>query len=687
MYTKIVDAVLDYGKMNPDKLAIAFKNDTLTYKELSERVLKAAYILSGKYRLGEGSKVMLSAVSKPEYIVSFLAIQLIGAISIPVDKSSKEKNLEELVRFVEPALVCTDTVLSEIPEQTVWVSFKEFYGNVSAEESFFDYQTHCNTRNKDEIAEILFTTGTTGKPKGAMLSYENVLVSSCYTRDGIGMKQDDVILIPLPLNHSFGMRVLRACLYIGAAVVLQNGFTFAKNIEDNIKKYHCTGMVSAAASMELIERQMQGRFSEVIGSLRYIEFSAGSVSLEGRRRLLKLLPDTEIHNTWGSTETGGAIFLNLSKHPEKIGSIGHPCPGIEMQAVSPDGEVVQARDINTAGRMMLKGPMQMKGYYRMPEITDNTLVNGWLLTSDMVYTDDDGYIYMLGRADDIINVGGEKVSPLEIENIAGEYSKISDCACAGVQDPKEILGFVPVLFVVPSSGYQEDVLRQFLAANLERYKLPQEYIEVPSIPRNRMGKIDRKQLKYMWNHKERTKELFNPVLQNILTRRSIRSFREEAVPKDILEMILKAGRYAPSGHNMQTWHFTVLTRKEDIERLKLLTKETAKQNKVYFYGFDNPACVILVSNDERAPYGCQDCSAAVQNMQLAAHSYGLGSVWINALMTLRKKEPVKSLLDEFDVPENHTIWSCLALGFPSAEGNLLAKKETVYHFVHPESEG
>ena len=102
---------------------------------------------------------------------------------------------------------------------------------------------------------------------------------------------------------------------------------------------------------------------------------------------------------------------------------------------------------------------------------------------------------------------------------------------------------------------------------------------------------------------------------------------------------------------------------------------------MYFYGFENPACVILISNDERNRYGCQDASCAAENIFLAAHSYGIGSVWLNPLMTLRKKEPVKRLLDEFGVPENHAVWCMAALGYPLEEGALLAKREDVVHFV------
>ena len=191
-----------------------------------------------------------------------------------------------------------------------------------------------------------------------------------------------------------------------------------------------------------------------------------------------------------------------------------------------------------------------------------------------------------------------------------------------------------------------------------------------------MQKLDRKAIKQLWEARGEV-SLMNPVIQAILTRRSIRKFQDKPIPKEILEMLVMAGYYAPSGHNMQTWKFTVLQNQEDIERLKEVTVATSKANNIYCYGFENPAAIIIISNDSRNQYGCQDASCAAENIMLAAHSYGIGSVWLNPLMKLRQEEPAKSLLTKYYIPENHTIWCMVALGYPCAEGTLLAKKTNV----------
>lgn len=675
--TAVPSPDMDHGEKTPEKLALGFKKNCISYGQLCEKMKKAAGYMKAIYHVEEGDMVLLTALSKPEYVIAYLAIQYIGAVSVPADKAAKAESMEFLCDYVKPKLVLADGAFDKTKIQCV--SYKEFFEKCYEEENpaLEDYQEPSEVA----LAEMLFTTGTTGRPKGAMLSIENIYASIHNTWHGVGMLKEDVVLIPLPLNHSVGMRVLRTALYLGATVILQNGFTFARELENNISNFQCTGVVSVPASLEVVYRQMQDKFPQIMGKLRYMEIGAGSLSYEMKRKLVQLLPDTQIINTWGSSETGGAIFLNVSKHPEKLTSLGKPIDGVELQVRDQDGNVIQARDINTAGRMVLRGKMQMQGYFQMPEETKKTLVDGWLYTNDMVYTDEDGYVYMLGRADDIINVGGEKVSPIEVENCVQEYEDIRECACIGVEDPDGILGQVPILYVVPESGhYKEEELIQFLSGRMEKYKLPKQYLVIDELPRNRMKKLDRKALRKMWSETG-TEQLMNDTIQSIITRRSIRDFTEKRIPKAYLDMIVKCGIYAPNGHNLQTWRFTVIQDKQKIRDLKSLIGRIAKEKKVYFYGFQNPDTVILVSNDKRNENSIQDSACAAENIMLAAHSYGIGSTWINALRTLCDEPEIREMLSLYGIPNNHIVWSMIAMGYPAKEGKTLAKKMNVVNWI------
>ena len=679
MIDTLVKKVYEYSIDQPQKLAVGFKKERVTYGELFRRARGIALRLK-EFGVNKEDAVCFSAVSSPEMVATYIAIHMCEAIAVFLDKNSTPQNMKAIYDESESVIMLTDKPLKDSSEGVKVYSLRGIYQEALEVDTT---EIIIPTPDENSIAELLFTTGTTGKPKGVILSYKSVYNIFMNTIEGIHMTDDLILLLPLPLNHSFALRVLRATLYIGATVVLQNGFTFAKEAENNIITFDCNAMACVPASYEVMKNQMQDAFTRVVSRLRYIEFGAGSLSVSQKREITSLIPDVQIYNTWGSSESSGAIFCDVteaSKDEKTIGSLGVPLSGkVKIRVLSLDGDEIQSTPENP-GRMSLKGDMQMIGYWKNEELSRETLKDGWLLTGDMVYLDEAGNVFMLGRADDIINVGGEKVSPIEVENIAGQYGGIKECACIGVEDPEGITGQIPVLFVVPKSSYSEEELHKFISSKAERYKLPHKYVILTEIPRNRMQKIDRKALKKIWNNKDEM-DIINPIVDNILSRRSIRKFSEKHIPGKILKMILKCGYHAPSGHNMQTWHFTVLTKEEDILRLREATKVTAEKHKVYFFGWENPNVLVLVSNDKRDPYGCQDASCASENMMLAAHSYGIGSVWLNPLMTLRDEEPVKEVLDLFGIPDNHVVWSAIAMGYPVSDGIALKKKENVVVYI------
>lgn len=677
-FDTLINRILVLSEQQPDVPALIFKKDNLTYKELAEKIVIIGNALN-HMGVKRGDRVLFTALSKPEMAAVYLGIQYCGAVAVFMDKNSTPENAASIYRDAEAVLFLTDKPMGDYQNELHLYSLKKMY---LTEKSEIVFNLKYMMPDETDMAEMLFTTGTTGTPKGVVLSYGSVYDILSNTIEGIGIRTDERILLPLPLNHSFALRVLRAALYQGATVVLQNGFAFAREVEDNQKNFHCTAMAAVPASMEILRSQMQDKFEEVLGKFRYIEIGAGSLTIEQRKRLSKQLPNTTLYNTWGSSESGGALFVKISdvvNHPEQVSTIGKPLSCVQVKVLDENGKEIVS-DKEHPGRMALKGDMKMAGYWHREELTRETLKDGWLLTNDMVYTDQDGYVYMLGRADDIINVGGEKVSPIEVENIAGEYEGIRECACIGVEDPKKIMGQVPILIAVVKNTFTESGLQSFLSDKMERYKLPQYILQVSELPRNRMGKLDRKSMKKLWEQQGK-QELMNPVMQALLTRRSIRRFESKPIPEDILNMILKAGYYAPTGHNLQTWRFTVIQKQETIAQLRDTIKKVAKEKRVNVYGFEEPPCIILISNDRRNINGCQDASCAAENIFLAAHSYGIGSVWLNPLLTLCDEPLIRELLDGYGIPGTHIVWCIAALGYAVADGTLLAKKKDVVFYV------
>jgi long-chain acyl-CoA synthetase len=539
---------------------------------------------------------------------------------------------------------------------------------------------------EDTICEIIFTTGTTGNPKGAMHSENGIISNTWNTIHGIGMKSNDIVLLSLPLSHSFGLRVMRACILLGTTIVLQNGSSFSKETCKNIIKYSCTGFACVTASMKMMIEQLgESVAADVFGKLRYIEFSAGAVESNYRKYLVELLPNTEIHNTWGSTESGGCFFLNVSKQINKIESMGKPRDLVQTKILHYDGYTANDQTSpHACGILSIRGDMLMTGYWGDPLLTENAMKDGWLITNDLVWKDKDGFFYMLGRVDDMINVGGEKVSPVEIEEILLESPEIKECACIGVQDTKGNLGEVPILFICREKkcndiNWKKQILCT-LTLRLDQYKIPTDIIEMELLPRNKMGKIDRNEIRKSWK-KLNVESSQNPVLSNIFKRKSIRNFTDKEVSSEIIDLLLACGKSAPSGRNLHTRRFTVIYSKEEIEAFKNVIYQAAQRSNITVNGFYNPKVIIFVSDDRRNKDGIQDVSCAVENIMLAATSIGLGSVWLNMLMDLCDEENIREYLTKYDIPTKHWVWATVAIGWPTNDVIFSTRKEdTVKYF-------
>lgn len=677
-----------------DKYAIQTRKTQITYKELWECVER----LAGYFRtqgIQNSDRVILEAVSEPSYVMVYLALQKIGAITAFVERGIRQEQLSYIIDLLDAKVYFSKS------DSRITNVRNKYYDAIIKEAKEWDLCVEYERPDDQAISEIIFTTGTTGKPKAAMHSVAGIICNTSNTITGIGMKQDDVILLPLPLNHSFGMRVLRSALEVGACVVLQSGAVFADALINSMEKFHCNAMACVSATMESVLQEIgDEKVSEAFSKLRYIEFSAGAVPKSMREKLIKILPNTDIHNTWGSSESGGCLFLNVQKNPEKIAAVGRSLEHITLAIYSDEEEkFVEGYGRDIIGRLAIKGEMIFKGYWKQEEVYKETVRDGWMITNDLVWRDEDDYYYILGRADNVINIGGEKVAPSEIENAIFDYSNIKGCACIGVPDNKGVLGEVPMLLYSVKEGEIVDIekVKQIITKKIGVYKTPKYFVEVKSIPKNYMKKTDYKLLKKLYKDKgiegfaeivdedlektPRIYELHNTVVETILQRKSKRKFTEEKVPSDITEMLIEVGKAAPSGKNLQTRRFTVITDSEEIQNLKAIIGKVAKEKNTSFNGFENPPLLICISNDRRNKDGIQDVGVAAENIMIAAESYGLGSVWLNPLMDISDEPEIRRKLDLYAIPTNHIVWAVMAIGYPSEPAPEFYRKPNEVYYV------
>ncbi|MBQ6972347.1 MAG: AMP-binding protein [Synergistaceae bacterium] len=646
----------------PDKPAVISGGEKTSYSRLWGMAESVASFLA-HHGVGRGDCVILSAAMRAEYIAAFLAVKSLRAVAVPASRSATPSEAGGIAGRVKAKIFLTDNP-----------AYRDIPGVLSLSEAAGYPRGEAPSQSAEEIpdaeiTEILFTSGTTGRPKGAMLSQLAVASSIVNTAKGVGMRADDVLLLPLPLNHSYGLRVMRSALYLGGTLVLQNGFSFARETVRNITEHHCTCAAMVHAGFELLRQQTGGRWREYLSGLRYIEFSAGSVPESVRRELRASLPGVRLHNTWGSTETGGALFIDFSCcDDERMRSAGHPADGITAEV--------------HGGRLALRGDCLLSGYYDDDELTAAALHGGLLLTNDLAEIDAEGWVYLHGRADDIISVGGEKVSPYDVERTISGLAGIRECACVGVDD--DVLGQRPALVVVPEgAGYDIREIEAAIRSKGNPAMIPAEYVNVQAIPRNEMGKVDRKKLRALIKPKAETApgNFADKFIDVMLTRRSVRTFTDREIPREMLDRILLAGRMAPTGHNSQTWRFTVITKADTIARIRETAKKVAAEKRTLFYGFNNPRALVIISNDRRNPDGIMDSSAAAENILLASHALGLGACWISALRFISDEPEIQAELDSLGIPPTHVAYVCVGIGWASSVPDTPVKRENVVFFA------
>lgn len=690
--------LIKYIKENTEtvknKVAIFDRKGQLTYGELISKVQKIAgyFITIG---LKKGEIIVLEGLSEIDYVLVYLAAQQLGAITAPVERGIRDELLNHICHLITPKYFISNT--GKQIDGIECYQYKEVIDNALYWDKEFDVEINDN----DRIAEIIFTTGTTGKPKASLHTAAGVFYNTMNTVNGVGIKQTDTLLVPLPLNHSFGMRVLRASLVQKATVVLHSGAIFAKSLIEAIENYHCTAMSCVSATMESVLNEIgEAKTKEAFSNLRFIEFSAGAVPTPLRKKLVTLLSETDILNTWGSSETGGCLFINLSKNTSKIESAGKALNGTELGILSETGKFLTGTGKNVTGRLAIKGEMIFKGYYNQDDESRDTLRNGWLVTKDIVWRDEEGYYYILGRSDDLINIGGEKVSPAEIENAARESKLTRESACIAIADQDGVLGQVPLLIYTTAENQviNEKDLAKKISAQIGAFRTPRQFLHVQTIPKNYMKKTNYKLLKELWTSggseeilgtfgveniiSQHDYDLNNIVIETILNRRSRRRFLEESIPDEIINKLVELGTSAPSGKNLQTRQFTVISNKAEIERLKEITKTVAKREGTSFNGFVNPPLLILISNDRKNKDGIQDVGVAAENILIGAESLGMAGVWLNPLMEISDEEEIRTLLDTYLIPSSHIVWAVMAIGWPNEEIPQFTRKANVVNYIN-----
>jgi len=482
----LVEFISYYAETQPDKFCLADKKNHMNYVEYFRYIIGFSRYLE-KSGVKRGDRVVVKTIQMIPYLVSQMAIQLSGAVFVPLEKVIAAEKIQEIVSITEAKLIIAE---KEGDYGCPFVPFTAVYEN--GWDGDIPYGSFRFPRGED-TAEILFSTGTTGKSKGIELSNASVVAVAENVKYGVEMKPDNVEIIPVPLNHSHGLRRYYANMLNGSCVVVMDGVVFVNQIFEAMDKYHVTSMDLVPAMLAILLKLSKDRLGDYADKLDYIEIGSAKIPDKDKEALCQLLPHTRLYDFYGSTEAGCSCILDFNKYKGKKDCIGKPTCNSIIKFVDDEGSEIRTSP-QKSGLIITGGTMLMKGYYKDETLTADTLRGGYVYSSDEGYLGDDGLVYMLGRRGDIINIGGMKVDPAEIEEKVNQHPQIEDCVCVPMQD--DIAGQAPKLFVVMKEGeeFLPISIRNYLNDKLESYKLPKIIEQMGKIPRTYNGKIIRKKL-------------------------------------------------------------------------------------------------------------------------------------------------------------------------------------------------
>lgn len=477
----LIDILKHYAETQPKNLFAADINGYITYEQAWKNAVNVASRLKNDYGITRGDRVLIQCDQSIEYLSVYLGCILHGAIFVPIEDNVSGERIKTIADEVECRLLIN--IKGEKPATTS----KEL---IQSSDEPYDLKLP----NPDDIAEILYTTGTTGVSKGIVLTNKANIALAENIKYGVQMKEHNVELLPLVMSHSHALRTFYANLLNGGAVVLANGVMNVKEIFRMMKDYGVTSVDLSPSAAQILIKLSKGLFWEKAKDLDYIEIGTAALNENLKEQLVQNLPGVRLYNFYGSTESGRVCVLDFSREVGKKNCIGKPAKNALIIFTDDDRKPKTATS-DDPGLLASSGLMNMTGYWKNKKLTDETIVDGFVCTNDMGYFDEEGYAYIVGRRDDVINYNGIKIAPSEIEEVVVQYCGIAEAACVGKEDP--VCGQIPKLFVVPENINLFNIsdFKSFLAEQLDRTKLPKTIEIIDKLPRTYNGKIDRKELK------------------------------------------------------------------------------------------------------------------------------------------------------------------------------------------------
>jgi fatty-acyl-CoA synthase len=486
----------------PDKPIAVFGDQSVSYQDMADWAAELAAGLQAR-GVGAGDVVGLLSYNSIEFLATIFAANYLGAIAMPINWRLAAAELRFILDHSEArVLVCDDACLDLANAATgdlerdlvrVCTSPRENPGW----EPFSDLRVAAARPARaqvegDDVHRLMYTSGTTGRPKGVMLTHANLAWKNYAHVTEFGFTSADVGLACGPLYHVGALDLVTTTMIaVGATTVIHRVFDAAR-VVDEIERSHVTCMWTAPAMVRAI-LEVPGIEERDLSSVRVLIAGGEKMPIPFIERLSRTFPSAWFADAYGLTETvSGDTFLDRASTVSKLGSVGRPCLYLELDIWDEHGKPLPAGE---RGEVVLRGPKVFKGYWRDPDATSAAFKGGWFHTGDIGVRDVDAYVYIVDRLKDMIVSGGENIASSEIERVLYEHDAVVEVAVVGRPDDR--WGEVPIAFVVVSATATAtpEVLVEHCRGQLAKFKVPKEVVFVDELPRNPSGKILKRELR------------------------------------------------------------------------------------------------------------------------------------------------------------------------------------------------
>ncbi|QQK76835.1 long-chain-fatty-acid--CoA ligase [Salicibibacter cibarius] len=495
----LISVFVQNVRRHPEKMALIYNDRTYTYWELNQRINRFA---NGLTQLGvhKGDKVALMMKNSDDFVIAFYGAAKLGAVLVPINFRLIGNEVQYILEQSDTVTVVCDEEFEKIINEAsasisgirdvVSVPTAKLDKHLSFENVFHASDEEPNVRiDEDDDFEILYTSGTTGLPKGALFDHKRILYISQGVTGLMGLHANETHLHVAPLFHSAQLNLfLLQGLYVGATHVILRDFD-PTTVLEMIEKHRITFFFGIPTMYSYL-LQVPNADEYELDSIKLCGYGAAPMAPDVVRQSMKLFNTNQFYNLCGLTEGGpSGIGLMPEDHKDHIGKSGrYPMLFVETKVANENGS--EAAD-GVVGELLLRGDPIMKEYYKKPEATATTIVDGWLHTGDLTVRDQEGYITLVDRSKDMIISGGENVYTVEVENVLYGHAKILEAGVVGTPDPT--WGEVVTAVVAPKPGETITLaeLEEFCRDEMAAFKIPRKLQVVEELPRNASGKLQK----------------------------------------------------------------------------------------------------------------------------------------------------------------------------------------------------